>query len=96
MKFLGAILVVLFGTNSFAAGAATKFMCSNVGGTAEWTIYVDLNKKVAGFFDNDTTVVVPMTDLVSFDTLPPQWEYTFEGKDANGGKNARIKIIFNL
>jgi len=66
-----------------------------VGGTDEWTLYVDLNKKLAGFFDNDSTVVVPMTDFKSLESNPPQNLYIFEGKDTGGGDDEKLAIYFN-
>lgn len=91
--------VLAFSMLVLAAGAqaqaATQFSCSNVGGTEEWTIYVDLEKKLAGFFDNDTTVVVPLKDIHFFDTLPRQTEYVFEGEDESGRNGSRVRIYFN-
>lgn len=74
---------------------AKKFFCSGVGGTDEWTIYVDLNKKLAGFFDNDSTVVVPMTDFKLLESNPPQELYIFNGADTGGGDNENLAIYFN-
>jgi hypothetical protein len=94
MKNLIILLVTLFSGTAFG-NVVSKYSCSNVGGTAEWTIYVDLEKKLAGFFDNDSTVTVPLVDIYLLKTNPPQWEYIFQGKDDNGGKNAKLRISFN-
>lgn len=92
MKSLIALLVL--GLSVSAQAADTKFSCSNVGGTQEWTIYVDLSKKLAGFFDNDTTVTVPLVRAVVLESIPTQMEYTFEGKDEYLGEG-KIRIVFN-
>ncbi|MBI2027212.1 MAG: hypothetical protein HYS98_05360, partial [Deltaproteobacteria bacterium] len=76
-------------------GIPTKFSCGNVGGIAEWTLYVDLNKRLAGFFDNNTTAVVPLISSVSLETDPPQTTYTFEGLDITSGPKDRLQIDFN-
>ncbi len=94
MKSLIALLVLGFSLSTQAA--PSTFSCSNVGGTAEWTIYIDLTKKVAGFFDNDSTVTVPLKQVLSLESMPPQTEYHFEGADQGGGKNAKLHIIFNI
>ena len=77
------------------SAAERKFSCSGVGGTDEWTIYVDLDKKLAGFFDNDNTVIVPMTEFKSLESNPPQSLYIFEGKDIGGGDDEKLRIYFN-
>ena len=54
-------ITLLLMTSMQATAANQRFSCSNVGDVEEWTIYVDLQKGLAGFFDNDSTVVVPLT-----------------------------------
>jgi hypothetical protein len=93
MKSLFVFLIMTSAVTVHAGN--TKFSCSNVSGTAEWTIYVDLDKKLAGFFDNDTTVTVPLVNVLSLESNPPQTEYTFEGPDEYVGGKARIRIVFN-
>ena len=88
-----ALSLALFGLTANAA-TATKFSCSNVGGTEEWTIYVDLDKNLAGFFDNDSTVVVPLKSMKRLESIPPQMLYTFEGQDT-GSAGEKIRISFN-
>lgn len=89
--FVSLLAVLALSGISKAEPAARKFACSNVGGTAEWTINVDLDKKKAGFFDNDTWVVVKLVESKLLESLPPQWQHTFEGKD---GKDS-LRIVFN-
>lgn len=75
---------------------AQKFSCSNVGGTEEWTIYVDLKKELAGFFDNDTTSVVELKEAKTLRSRPrPTKLYIFEGDDATGGPDEKLRITFN-
>lgn len=74
---------------------ATKFSCSNVGDHEEWTIYIDLKKKLAGFFDNDTTAVVKFKETMILESNPSQTVHLFEGKDRVGDPNDQIKITFN-
>lgn len=72
-----------------------KFSCSNVGGTEEWTIYIDLKKELAGFFDNDTTVVIDLKEAKTLKSRPPQTLYIFEGKDTSGAPGEKLRITFN-
>jgi hypothetical protein len=96
-----SFIVSLFVSISFAsigsiqalAEPGQKFSCSNVAGIEEWTIYIDLDQKKAGFFDNDSTVVVPFTQMRLLESIPPQRQYTFEGADSNGSD--QIRIVFN-
>ena len=71
------------------------FVCENVEGIDEWTIHVDLRVNRAGFFDNDTTSIVPLTKEQSLDTIPPQRVYFFEGLDLNGRSKDLLRIQFN-
>ena len=72
-----------------------QYICSNVSGVEEWTIYIDFNKKLAGFFDNDNTAVVPLKDMKLLESVPPQRLYIFEGKDSGGGSDEVLRISFN-
>ena len=95
MNRLFISLFLLASTTLLAA--PSKYICSNVGGTEVWTIYVDLNKKLAGFFDNDNTSTVPLKDIKIFDSRPPQTVYIFEGKDIGGDtNNDTLRISFNV
>jgi hypothetical protein len=93
-KFLFVLSFCLISVNAFSKGS--KFYCDNVGGTEEYTIYVDLDKNLAGFFDNDQTVVVPLKEIHFYETMPPQTAYEFLGKDTHGKKGSLIQINFNL
>jgi hypothetical protein len=89
-------LVVLGLMASFAEATSlrppTQFVCGNVGGTEEWRLMINLDTKRAGFFDNDSTVVVPFKKVSFFESRPPKTVYEFEGKDTAGG--GRINISF--
>lgn len=74
------------------AGGPQKFSCPNVGGVEEWTIYVDLGKKLAGYFDGDATVVVPLISYGVTRSFPAVTTYTFEGKDTVVGGKLRINF----
>jgi hypothetical protein len=91
-KKFSILVTALCLTSGAHAATASKYSCDNVGGTAEWTIYVDLKKKIAGFFDNDSTVVVPLKKVGMLESLPPQMVYVFEGREPNGDK---LRISFN-
>ncbi|MDZ4663195.1 MAG: hypothetical protein SGJ18_16410 [Pseudomonadota bacterium] len=80
---------------SVHAARNSKFSCGNVGGTDEWTVYVDLDKKLAGFFDNDSTVTIPLVSVRSLESNPPQLEYTFAGLDTSGEVSEKMQITFN-
>ncbi|MCX6119008.1 MAG: hypothetical protein NT027_15845, partial [Proteobacteria bacterium] len=73
----------------------TKFSCDGVAGVDEWVIYLDLEKKLAGFFDNDNTTVIPLVDTLILESNPPQGVYTFNGQDTGGGEFETLKITFN-
>lgn len=77
------------------AGDATKFSCGNVGGIREWKIYVDLDRKVAGFFDGVTTSVVPLKEITFLQARSLQEIFVFEGSDTGGMAGERIQISFN-
>ncbi|MEK6580083.1 MAG: hypothetical protein AABZ55_12720 [Bdellovibrionota bacterium] len=94
-KNIALISMTLFSITTASFAADKTFICNNVGGTEEWTIYIDLGKKAAGFFDNDTTVWIPLKDIVSLESMPPQTLYTFEGKDTGTSGKERISISFN-
>lgn len=79
-----------------ALNAQANYQCSKVGGIEEWTIYIDLKNKLAGFFDNDTTVVVPLVKTGQLEILDPITFYYFEGEDTNSENNSRLGISFNL
>lgn len=103
MRFFTSLILVCFAVacghdvNSSSISTnnnAETYNCSNVGGTAEWTISVDLKKKLAGFFNNDTTVVIPLKYVRSLETRPPQMVYTFEGNDTES-RGEKMQIRFN-
>lgn len=71
------------------------FICENVEGIAEWTIYVDLNEEQAGFFDNNMTSMVPLIAQHLTDSTQPQHLYIFEGFDLNGRSKDLLRIHFN-
>lgn len=88
--------LVAIATNASAMTShPTKFSCSGLGGVDEYTVYVDLNKKLAGFFDNDNTTVIPQKDLLILESNPPQYVYTFLGQDTGSAQGDKLKIVFN-
>lgn len=87
--------ITLYSHNPSSRATPNKFVCSSVGGVDEWTIYIDLNKKIAGFFDNDNTSVVPLKQMLVLESFPPQYTYTFEGKDSGGGSEEVLRVYFN-
>jgi hypothetical protein len=91
-----ALALFAFAFAASAQAASKKFACANVNGVDEWTIYIDLNKRIAGFFDNDSTFTIPLTNVRTLESLPPQTLYTFEGKDSNGNWGGKIRISFNI
>jgi hypothetical protein len=95
VMFAGFLLSSGFVASASQAAPAVKFSCDNVGGTDEWTIYVDLEAKKAGFFDNDSTALVPFKTVKFLESRPPQTLYIFEGADSQGGASDTIRIAFN-
>ncbi|MGE0173220.1 MAG: hypothetical protein AB7T49_10555 [Oligoflexales bacterium] len=94
------ILEIIMATTLLSQGAAAKesaqnFICENVGGVEEWTIYVDLDKETAAFFDNDTMVEVPLTEVTLIDSPTRQETFTFEGADTGVGPGHLLQIRFN-
>ena len=70
----------------------TKFACSGVYGEDEYTIYIDLEKPLAGFFDNDSTSLYPLKKVRSLESMPPQTQYTFEAIE-----NRKLtRVVFNV
>lgn len=75
-------------------GQASSYSCGPFAGVDEWRSNIDLKKNVADFFDNDTTTVMKLKSVVSLESLPPQTQMTFEGKDAGG--DGILRLVFNL
>jgi hypothetical protein len=96
MKSVISIIALVFSTSVFAANKQPqKFFCPGMGGNDEYVVYVDLSKKLAGFFDNDQTVTIAEKDMMILESNPPQYVYIFEGKDTASGEKDRLKIVFN-
>lgn len=94
--FKKMLLVMVIGfVASNARAEDRKFYCDNVGGTEEWVIYVDLDRGLAGFFDNDSTAVVPLKQTLILESNPPQIVHSFEGEDRLGGEGDQLTISFN-
>lgn len=92
---MSAILATaLFASLASYAHAGNTFSCPNVNGVEENTIYVDLNKKLAGFFDNDKTTVIPYVGTDFFETHPVQTQFRFEGSDTGGAAGTKMRISF--
>jgi hypothetical protein len=92
-----ALLSPILASNASAGQIqATKFSCGNVGAIEEWTIFVDLDKQLAGFFDNDTLVKVPLISTTTIESDPPEELFTFEGSDTSAGPGSHVlRIEFN-
>lgn len=75
------------------AGQAKSYSCGPFGGVEEWRSTIDLKKNVADFFDNDTTTVMKLILVKSLETVPPQTQMIFEGKDA--GQGGTLRLVFN-
>lgn len=93
MKIITLALSLTFMVNGAFGATPQKYSCDSVDGIDEWTIYVDLEKNLAGFFDNDTTTKAQLTDTRYLESMPPQWEYVFESRESD--RNGRIRIVFN-
>jgi hypothetical protein len=72
-----------------------KFVCGNVGGVEEHRIMVDLERKLASFFDNDTTVVVPFVRKATGVNFDVATIYVFEGEDTAGAPGDQMRIEFD-
>lgn len=90
MKSLLVFLTTLMATTGFAADF---YECSGFDDVEEYRVGVDFKKNQASFFDNDTTSVLPFTDLKFIETLPPKTLYIFEGEDK--GTAGRLEVTFN-
>jgi len=91
-KIVFAALVALVSTSAFAGGR--YFKCEGFGNVDEYRSSIDLKKKSADFFDNDTTSDLKLTKVGMLESLPPQWQYTFEGKDESS-EGSILRLIFN-
>lgn len=75
--------------------ASDKFyLCEGFSGVYEYRAGINLNSNKAGFFDNDTTSYLNLTDSYQLKMAPPQTVMIFEGKDAS--TMGSLKLIFNL
>lgn len=87
-------LAAAFAVTSYVYAAENNYYtCSNVGGIAEWTISIDLEKKKAAFFDNDIWTTVELAKINQLESIPTQMQYIFEGKDDHG--QGQLRITFN-
>ncbi len=90
-----ATLFLSLSANARSPMPMGKYSCGMVNGTDEWVIYIDINKKKAGFFDNDKTVVVKLKSVGTLESLPPQTVYIFEGIDPENRNEGKQRIYFN-
>lgn len=81
--------------STLALAAPKNYSCGNVGGTEEWNVSIDLAKKQASFFDNDSVTTVPLKKTMVLESYPPQYVYIFEGEDTGGAEGSKLVIRFN-
>src|SRR5689334_9864386 len=95
MKNLALIaLLSLMAAPAFSAVSKDFYSCEGLGGVDEYRVGIDLKTNKAGFFDNDTTSVMKLTDVNILESLPPQTQMIFEGKEASYA--GTLKLYFNL
>ncbi len=87
------VAVLLVGINSFAANS-NFYECGGLAGVDEYRVGIDLNRKIAGFFDNDSTSMMKLVKVESLETYPPQTQMIFQGKEAS--YDGYLKLYFNL
>ena len=69
------------------------YRCEGFAGVDEYRSGIDLKAKTADFFDNDSTSDMKLVSIVSLESIPPQTQITFEGKDL--GSNGTLRLVFN-
>lgn len=87
-------LLGLTSATTFAAASKNFYECGGLAGVDEYRVGINLTSNKAGFFDNDSTSFMKLTETRSLETLPPQTLMTFEGPDASGGET--LNLYFNL
>lgn len=87
-----SVLFVAAMIASSNALAGDFYKCEPFAGVDEWRAGIDLSVQKAGFFDNDSTVVMNLVDTDYLETMPAQWKYTFEGENDGQGK---ARLVFN-
>ena len=95
MKFVTALFALsLASVSVFAAPSPKHFACDGVGGVDEYRVAISLVENKASFFDNDSTSYMKLKSTVVLESLPPQTQMTFEGKEKSFA--GTLKLIFNL
>ena len=80
-------LIVTFGLILTAQTSfAETYHCQIHDQADEWRVTVNLDDKVASFFDNDQDVEVPLKDVLFLESIPPKTQYTFQGPDVYEGE----------
>jgi hypothetical protein len=98
MKKLSMILAAflcLVSVSASAAPAKSFYECGGIGGTDEWRVGINLKTKKAAFFDNDTTSYMKLKQTRVLESLPPQTQMTFVGKDESS-EDGSLTLVFNL
>lgn len=92
MKALLLALVMIV-TGAAQAQAVEFYECEGLAGVDEYRAGVNLTTNSAGFFDNDSTSELKLTQVRILESSPPQWQYTFEGDDPSYAGSQRL--VFN-
>ena len=93
-KVIAIGLLSLTSASAFSAHAKPFYECSGLADVEENRVGINLNSKKAGFFDNDSTSYLRLTDTKILESYPPQTQMIFQGKDA--GYAGTLKLYFNL
>lgn len=93
MKKLFMFVVVLLSTHS-AWAAAPFYECGGFAGVDEYRAVIDLNIMKAGFFDNDATSILALTNATLVEGDSSEVRYVFEGSEASFAGS--LRLYFNL
>jgi hypothetical protein len=94
MKRILMTAVLAFSSTSSFGAAASFLECSGFAGVDEYRAGIDLTKKVAGFFDNDSTSKLAIKSVKTIGKTPRQTVMVFEGRDESG--SGTLRLTFNL
>ena len=95
MKKLAILgLTILIGSSAFPSSKKDFYECGPFAEVEEYRVGIDVKKQKAGFFNNDSTAILTLTDTHILESLPPQFKMIFEGKEASN--KSRLKLYFNL
>lgn len=93
-KFILITFLNLVSVMAFSAPAKYFYECGGLAHVDEYRVGINLNSNRAGFFDNDSTSYMKLTETKVLEGKPQQVQMIFEGNEAS--YTGTLKLYFNL